>query len=98
MAELSWERPLEATCRGPYSLIIGADLVYAAADVKPLLATVEAVQRLNPTCALLMAHCARNSAIDEELMEELSGAGLSLLAVANSERDRRVSVYQSAGM
>lgn len=98
MAELNWASPMEATCRGPFSLIIGADLVYAAADVQPLLATVSAVQHLNPTCALLMAHCARNRTVDEDLLKGLRCAGLRLRPVAASEQDRRVTVYQSAGM
>ncbi len=73
--------------------MIGADLVYAAGDVQPLLTTLSTVRRLNPACVLLMAHCARSNAVDERLSEGMRSDGLKLALVAASEKDKRVKVF-----
>lgn len=89
-AELNWGDPADIT--GPFSLVLGADLVYAVADVQPLVQTLDSILGSNPGSALLMAHCSRSSEVDQQLFDSFAGAGLKLQRVAASDNDRRVSV------
>jgi predicted nicotinamide N-methyase len=92
-AVLDWEDPSAAACSRPYSLLIGADLVYTAAAGHHLCAALRAVLACNPGCPLLLAHCSRHSVVDARLFAALSALGLQATAVAASDKDWRVTVY-----
>lgn len=96
MAELTWGGPLVGAFRGPFSLIVGADLVYTAADVQPLLSSLSALQHGNTPCALVMAHCRRANHVDKRLFDGLAGLGWEMRLVAASAKDARVKVHQDS--
>ncbi|BDA41071.1 probable protein N-lysine methyltransferase METTL21A at C-terminar half [Coccomyxa sp. Obi] len=96
VAELAWGGPIEDACRGPFSLIVGADLVYTAADVQPLLSTLSALQHGNTACGLVMAHCSRRNVVDKSLFDGLASLDRKLCVVAASAIDGRVKVYQES--
>lgn len=90
---LDWEHPSAAACSGPYSLLIGADLVFTAAAVHHLCAALRAVLASNPGCPLLLSHCSRHSMVDARLFGALRALGLQATAVAASDKDWRMTVY-----
>lgn len=92
--ELEWGREGGEAIQGKYSLLLGADLVYTEANVEPLISAVQAVIRKNKCCEILLAHSSRNSDVDCQLFVGLTSLGFDLQAVGNSQRDRRVTVYQ----
>ena len=92
-AVLDWEHPDAAACSGPYSLLIGADLVYTPGAIGHLCAALRAVLASNPGCHLLLSHCSRHNIVDTRLFGALSALGLHATAVAASDKDGRVTVY-----
>ena len=92
-AVLDWEQPDMDACRGPYSLVIGADLVYTAGAVDHLCVAIQVVLGNSPDCRVLLAHCSRHTDVDEQLFGALSTLGLQPAVVAASQKDRRVQVY-----
>lgn len=95
VAQLEWGGPWpgEDICRRPFSLIVGADLVYTAADVQPHLSTLYALKHGNTACRLVMAHCSRSDGVDKPYFDGLAGLGLDFCLVAESAKDARVKVY-----
>lgn len=92
-AVLDWTAPDGEACRGPYSLVLGADLVYSAASIGPLAATLGRILEANPGCQVLLAHCSRHADVDRQLFDALAAIGLRMQPVAKCVRDRRVTVY-----
>jgi hypothetical protein len=93
LESLEWELPSQEVTNLPHSMLLGADLVYSAASVKPLVSTIEALLEGNASCEILFAHSTRNPDTDANLFNALSQLGLYLQQVAVSQKDKRVKVY-----
>ena len=93
MAVLDWAVPDDEACRGPHSLVLGADLVYSAASIGPLATTLRRILACSPGCQMLLAHCSRHADVDRQLFAALAAAGLRMEPVAKCVRDNRVTVY-----
>ena len=90
---LDWAAPDDEACTGPYSLVLGADLIYSAASIGPLAARLRHLLDCSPGSQVLLAHCSRHANVDRQLFAALAAAGLQMQPVAKCTRDSRVTVY-----
>ena len=81
-AALDWEASLhKPLLLRPYDVVVGADLIYAAKDIAPLVATLKNLRHHSRDVLIILAHKERNLDILQQLIAQLSSVGIAMQTV-----------------
>lgn len=64
-----------------FDIVIGADLIYAAKDIRPLAETLGNLRQRSRDVAVYLAHKERNLDISQQLIAQLSSQGVAMQAI-----------------
>lgn len=81
-AALDWEASLNSSLLlRPYDVVVGADLIYAAKDIGPLVETLGNLRQHSRDVLIILAHKERNLDILQQLIAQLSITGIAMQTV-----------------
>ena len=78
-AALDWEASLDSSLLlTPYDVVVGADLIYAAKDIGPLVETLRNLRQHSRGVLIILAHKERNLDTMQQLIAQLSITGMAM--------------------
>lgn len=90
-AALDWEASHNSSLLlRSYDVVVGADLIYAAKDIDPLVETLMNLRRQSRNVLIILAHKQRCQDILQKLIAQLSSTGIAMQVV---HRDGAISLY-----
>ena len=90
-AALDWEASHNSLLLlRPYDVVVGADLIYAAKDVDPLVETLVNLRQHSRNVLVILAHKQRHQEISQKLIAQLSSKGI---AMQTMHRAGAISLY-----
>ena len=81
-AALDWEASLTSSLLlTPYDVAVGADLIYAAKDIGPLVETLSNLRQHSRDVLIILAHKERNLDVLQKLIAQLNSIGVVMQIV-----------------
>lgn len=92
-AALDWETSHNSSVLlKPYDVVLGADLIYAAKDITPLVETIGNVRRHSSNVLIVLGHKERNLDLLQQLMAQLGSVDIAMQTV---HRAGAISLYST---
>lgn len=87
---MDWECPGEEMLDKTWDVIIGADLVYSAKQIDPVVKVLSAIKARNPDCKILFAHKTRSDFVDQTFFAKLTECEIGL---SELEKSLNIGIY-----